>query len=408
MKNRFNNKYFKALLFLIIGLLLGWLFFHSPTIKKTEDTTTAEHKKEIWTCSMHPQIKMDHPGKCPICAMDLIPLKTESTTEDSTAVHLSENAIQLANVATTVVSMQKPVKQLRLYGKVQADERLLQNQVAHINGRIEKLMVNFTGETVRKGQLLAVIYSPDLIGAQQEFLEAAKIKDIQPEIYEAARQKLQQWLLTDQQILRIEKNGKVKTNFEVYANTSGVITNRKVSTGDYVQQGAVLFELANFSTLWIQFEAFESDLPFIKIGDIVQFTTESVPGKTYSSHIRFIDPVMDAANRVSRIRVEVNNPEGKLKPEMFVTGVIDGKLDGAKDKLVIPRSAVLWTGKRSVVYLKTGEGQFKKHEIELGPALSNSYVVLEGLIEGDEIVTDGTFSVDAAAQLEGKPSMMNE
>jgi Cu(I)/Ag(I) efflux system membrane fusion protein len=406
MKNILNNRFIKSIVLLLAGLFLGWLFFHSPKTNNDKTETHSEAEKEIWTCSMHPQIKMDHPGKCPICAMDLIPLKTEIIPEDSSAVHLSEEAIQLANVETSVVSKQNPVKQLRLYGKVQADERLLQNQVAHISGRIEKLLINFTGETVRKGQLIAVIYSPDLVTAQQELFEAAKQKDLQPEIYQAARHKLQQWLLTDNQINQIEQNGRVKTNFEVYANTSGVVTNRKVNTGDYVQQGSVLFELANLSSVWVQFDAFESDLPFLKKGDVVKFTTQSLPGKTYSAKIQFIDPSMDAESRVSRIRVSVNNTDNKLKPEMFVTGLIEGRLDGLKDKLAIPRSAVLWTGKRSVVYLKKDEGQFKIQEIELGPALGNSYVVLDGLTEGDEIVTDGAFSVDAAAQLEGKPSMM--
>ncbi|MEA4935637.1 MAG: efflux RND transporter periplasmic adaptor subunit [Paludibacter sp.] len=408
MKNILNRRYLIPLLFTIGGLFLGWLFFHSSGKKDIDPPAHTEHKEEIWTCSMHPQIKMDHPGKCPICAMDLIPLKTEITTEDSVSVHLSESAIHLANVVTSVVSKQKPVKQLRLYGKVQIDERLLQNQVAHIGGRIEKLMINFKGETVHKGQLLAVIYSPELVSTQQEFLEAAKIRNSQPEIYEAARQKLRQWLLSDMQINQIEKNGRVKTNFDIYANTSGVVTNRRVSTGDYVQQGAVLFELAGLSTVWVQFDAYESDLPFLKTGDLVRFTTQSVPGKTFRANIQFIDPVMDAASRVSRVRIAVNNADGRLKPEIFVTGIIDSQLDGMKDKLVIPRSAVLWTGKRSLVYLKTGEGQFASREIELGPALGNSYVVLSGLNEGDEIVTDGAFSIDAAAQLEGKPGMMEQ
>jgi Cu(I)/Ag(I) efflux system membrane fusion protein len=389
----------------IVGLFLGWLFFHSSQTKETTPIAK-EHKHEIWTCSMHPQIKMEKPGKCPICAMDLIPLKTDVAVNDSTAVQLSEDAIQLANVATTTVSRQNPTKEIRLYGKVQADERMLQNQVAHVGGRIEKLMLNFTGEQVRKGQLLAIIYSPDLVTAQQEFIEAAKTKASQPELYHAAMDKLMQWMLSDRQIAQIEKSGKVKTNFEVYSNTSGIVTARRVNTGDHVAEGAVLYEVANLSSVWVQFDAYESDLAFLKVGDALQFSVQSVPGKLFSAKIRFIDPVLDAAGRVARVRVEVPNADGRLKPEMYANAVVHARLDAAKDKLVIPRSAVLWTGKRSVVYLKTGEGQFHMQEIELGPALGNSYVVLSGLNEGAEIVTDGAFNVDAAAQLEGKPSMM--
>ena len=203
-----NIKYY--ILSIVAGVCIGWAVFHSPEKKEeTHNHQTVEAKAQIWTCAMHPQIRMDKPGKCPICAMELIPLVQSSTSKmDSGAVHLTKESAELANVLTTIVSTQNPVKELRLYGKVQADERLLQNQVAYIPGRIEKLMVNFTGEMVRRGQPLALIYSPELVTAQQELLEAAKTKQAQPEIYEAAKEKLHQWKLTDKQISEIENSGK--------------------------------------------------------------------------------------------------------------------------------------------------------------------------------------------------------
>jgi membrane fusion protein, copper/silver efflux system len=399
-------------LLILAGLFLGWLFFHSPkAVKDEHNHSAAESKKQIWTCSMHPQIRVDHPGKCPICAMDLILLNQSGGVKvDSNAVYFSKEAAELANVSTSIVSRQKPMKEVRLYGKVQADERLLQNQVAHIGGRIEKLLVNFTGEPVRKGQLLAIIYSPELVTAQQELLEAAKSKQSQPEIYEAAKEKLMQWMLTERQIAQIESSGRVKMNFEVYSNTSGIVTAKRVNTGDHVSEGTVLFDVANLSSVWVLFDAYESDLPFLKVGNAISFTLQALPGTNFSANIRFIDPVIDPVNRVAKVRVEVGNAGGKLKPEMFATGVVKSNLNEFKDKLVIPRSAVMWTGKRSIVYVKqpgTQEINFKMREIELGPMLGNCYVVLGGLNEGEEIVTDGTFSVDAAAQLAGKPSMMN-
>jgi len=411
MKTIFLNKYVRYGLLLLAGLFLGWLFFHSPkAVKDEHNHSAAETKKQLWTCAMHPQIRLDHPGKCPICGMELIPLQNAGVKVDSNAVHFSKEAMELANVATSIVSRQKPLKEVRLYGKVQADERLLQNQVAHVGGRIERLMLNFTGEPVRKGQLLALIYSPDLITAQQELLEAAKSKQTQPEIYEAAMEKLMQWMLTEKQIAQIERSGRVKTNFEVYSNTSGIVTAKRVNTGDHVSEGAVLFEVANLSSVWVLFDAYESDLPFLKVGNTISFSLQALPGTNFSANIRFIDPVIDPVNRVAKVRVEVSNAGGKLKPEMFATGVVKANLNEFKDKLVIPGSAVLWTGKRSIVYVKQPDGDginFSMREIDLGPMLGNSYVVLGGLKEGDEIVTDGTFSVDAAAQLAGKPSMMN-
>jgi len=406
-----GSLWLKGFLLVLAGLFLGWLFFHSPkAVKDEHNHSAAETKKQLWTCAMHPQIRLDHPGKCPICGMELILLKSAGVKVDSNAVHFSKEAMELANVATSIVSRQKPLKEVRLYGKVQADERLLQNQVAHVGGRIERLMLNFTGEPVRKGQLLALIYSPDLITAQQELLEAAKSKQTQPEIYEAAMEKLMQWMLTEKQIAQVERSGRVKTNFEVYSNTSGIVTAKRVNTGDHVSEGAVLFEVANLSNVWVLFDAYESDLPFLKVGNTISFSLQALPGTNFSANIRFIDPVIDPVNRVAKVRVEVSNAGGKLKPEMFATGVVKANLNEFKDKLVIPRSAVLWTGKRSIVYVKQPgvDGlNFKMREIDLGPMLGNSYVVLGGLKEGEEIVTDGTFSVDAAAQLAGKPSMMN-
>lgn len=414
MKKIFSNTYFRYGLMLMIGLSLGWLLFHNGT-----HTTESSHKhsevdgehSETWTCSMHPQIKMDKPGKCPICAMDLIPLnQMGSASAVSDAVHFTHEAAALANIQTTIVTSHEPEKEIRLFGKVQTDERLLQSQTASISGRIEKLLVNFTGERVRKGQTLALIYSPELVTAQQELLEAARSKNIQPELYLAAREKLSLWRLSENQINNIEKTGRVKTVFEVLSGTSGIVTAKRVSTGDYVSQGSVLFDVADLSQVWVLFDAYESDLPFLKVGNEIKFSVQALPGKNFTARIRFIDPVIDPVNRVSKVRVEISNGKGELKPEMFTEGVVNARLDEYKNYLVIPRSAVLWTGKRSVVYVKDpdhAEPAFSMREVELGPELSNSYVVLDGLFDGDEIVSEGAFSVDASAQLQGKVSMMN-
>lgn len=417
MKNRiikkiFSIKYLRFGLFVIGGIFLGWLFFHSsqktgerkPGMEQVNNAT-------IWTCAMHPQIRMDHPGKCPICGMDLIPLSQSGAINiDPDAIRLNREAAQLANVQTSIVTHQKPVKEVRLYGKVQADERSIQSQTSHMPGRIEKLMVNFTGEKVNKGQPLAVIYSPELITAQQELIEAVKTKQSQPEIYEAAKDKLRQWKLVDSQITEIESSGKVKENFEILSNTNGVIIARRVNNGDHVDQGTVLLDVTDLSHVWIMFDAYESDLPFIKTGDRLTFTIQALPGVNFTGNVIFIDPVIDPITRVAKVRVEINNESGRLKPEMFATGIVRANLDQYRNKLVIPGSAVLWTGTRSVVYVKQADTDgpvFKMREIELGPSLGNSYVVVNGLNEGEELVTNGTFSVDAAAQLEGKPSMMN-
>ncbi|MGA2407292.1 MAG: efflux RND transporter periplasmic adaptor subunit [Bacteroidales bacterium] len=397
---------------LIIGLLLGWLFFHSSRkSEKKPDQLTEMAKSTIWTCAMHPQIRMPQPGKCPICGMELIPLVQSITSSiDPDAIRLSKEAAELANVLTSKVTIQKPVKEVRLYGKVQADERLFQNQTAHVQGRIEKLYINFTGESVVKGEVLAEIYSPELINAQQELLETIKTKQLQPELYEASKEKLRQLKLTDEQIAKIENSGVVQNNFEVLSNTAGTVTDLKVNTGDYVSQGTVLLEIADLSKVWVMFDAYESDLQFLYKDEKISFTLQALPGINFTGNIIFIDPVIDPVTRVAKVRVETGNQSGKLKPEMFATGIVSSTLPEYRDNVVIPTSAVLWTGKRSVVYVKqpgSDEPVFKIREVELGPMLGESYVIIKGLSDGEEVVTNGTFSVDAAAQLQGKPSMMN-
>ena len=326
---------------LVIGIFLGWVFFHSPhKIVEKHDDAPESVKETIWTCAMHPQIRMSKYGKCPICAMDLIQLNQGGATIDPEAIRMTNEAAQLANVLTSVVSKQNLVMEIRLYGKVQADERLLQSQVSYLPGRIEKLLVNFTGEAVRKGQTLAVIYSPDLITAQQELLETVTTKQSQPAIYEASKEKLRQWKLTEDQIASIEKSEKVKTNFEILANTTGIISARRVNNGDYVTSGSVLFDVADLSHIWVMFDAYESDLPYLSEGQKVTFSIQALPGVNYSGIITFIDPVLDPVTRVAKIRVEINNQAGKLKPEMFATGIVEATLNEYKDKLVIPRTAV--------------------------------------------------------------------
>lgn len=405
------NKFVTPTIILIAGIFLGWLFFHNSSSETEKTGNSSEAKATIWTCSMHPQIRMDKPGLCPLCAMDLIPLSSETSSGVSDeAIKMTEEAIQLANVSTSIVAKMKATKEVRLFGKIQADERLVQTQSAHIAGRIEKLFVNFTGEVVKEGQVIASVYSPELVTAQNELLELLKMKNIQKNIIEASRQKLRQWKLTDSQIDDVEKSGMAKTGFEIKATTSGIVISKNVNVGDYVTQGMSLYEITNLSTVWALFDAYENDLPWIKIGDKIDFTVQSIPGKKFSGTISFIDPIINSGTRVSKLRLEVNNSSGELMPEMFVTGNLLANLKNYDNSIVIPQSAVLWTGKRSIVYIKlpdTDEPTYQMREVSLGPSLGGSYVITQGLKEGEEIVTNGAFSIDASAQLAGKPSMMN-
>lgn len=412
-----KNKVFQAVSLLIIGLLAGWLIFGGSDreANHSHEQTEVSDKSQIWTCSMHPQIRKNEPGDCPICGMDLIPLRSggsSSGTElPSDAMQMSEEAIALANIQTSVVSRKNPVKEISLYGVIAPDERSLQSQTAHIGGRIEKLFVDFTGETVRTGQPLVTIYSPELLTAQQELLEALKLKATQPQLLQAAREKLRLWKLTDEQISKIEISGIVSPIVEIKSTTSGIVMSRKISEGDYVSSGGVLFDVANLSRVWAMFDAYEVDLAFLRVGDQLNFTVQAVPGKVFSGNISFIDPILDKTTRTARVRVEIANPNLLLKPEMYANATVTARLQQFNDQIVIPQSAVLWTGKRSIVYVSLSGYDtpvYQLREVELGPSLGNSYVVLKGLEDGESIVSNGAFAIDASAQLEGKRSMMND
>ena len=401
-----------GLVTLVMGLLIGWLIFGgSPKVSANEDHQHGSAEETIWTCSMHPQIRQNEPGQCPICGMDLIPLESGMDEGiDPMAISMSPVAMQLANVSTAVVGSVAPVKSVKLIGKVQADERLIFSQSSHIPGRIEKLLINFTGEYVRKGQTIAFLYSPDLVNAQKELLEASKMKGTQPQLLEAAKEKLRNWKLTDSQIDQILESGVVKESFPLLADNSGYVINKLVNRHDHVAQGQVIYEIVDLSSVWVLFDVYESDMTWVKKGDKIPFNVASLPGETFSGTISFIDPIIDAQTRVAKARVEVKNSASKLKPEMFVSGTLEANLPGKAENIVVPKTAVMWTGQRSVVYVKAASSQsvsFVIREVVLGPALGDSYIVKEGLENGEEIAVNGTFSIDAAAQLAGKPSMMN-
>jgi Cu(I)/Ag(I) efflux system membrane fusion protein len=366
--------------------------------------------EEIWTCSMHPQVQQNEPGDCPLCGMDLIPLEA-NTSNDPLVLEMTSEAVKLANIQTTIIgeAAGQSGQTIRLSGKVQPDERLASSQVAHVPGRIEKLFVSFTGEQVSKGQKIATLYSPELITAQRELLEALKLQALNPGLLEAARNKLRYWKIGNATIESIEQNGTIQETFTVYADASGIVTNKRVSVGDYIKKGEPLFELMSLRKVWVLFDAYEADLSAINIGDKIEFTAPSIADKVFKTRVTFIDPMINPSTRVASIRTEVQNSKGLLKPEMLVYGTLQKK-SNTTVQLSIPKSAVLWTGKRSVVYVKVPDmtvPSFQFREVGIGEAQGNTYQILDGLEVGEEVVTYGSFTIDAAAQLNNQASMMN-
>lgn len=274
-----------AVVALAAGLAAGLLIFGGASGTSGEEQVEVQKKTGLhttWTCSMHPQIRQSEPGDCPICGMDLIPVE-EAGNEvmDPAAIGMSETAMHLSNVRTVPVQKTEPVKTVRLYGRVDTDESLVATQPAHIPGRIEKLMVSFTGEYIRKGQVLARVYSPDLVTAQEELLEAEKLRDTHPALFAAAKEKLESWKIPESRIDQILQSGIPQNEFDIQADRTGFVTERLVTVGDYVGRGEPLYQIVDLSRVWVWFDVYEQDLVWINRGDPLSFTVQSLPGESF-------------------------------------------------------------------------------------------------------------------------------
>ncbi len=442
-----------------IGLVAGAFLFdgggHDHAAASAGNTGAAA----VWTCSMHPQIRQPDPGKCPICAMDLIPAGGEgSAAVGPRQLAMSEESRALARITTTPVVREMPEVETRLFGKVAMDETRIRTIAAYFPARIDELFVDYTGITVGAGDHLAEVYSPELLTAQRELLTARSYDPGAPAA-QAAREKLELWGFPAARIAQIIASGEVSDHLTIDAPIGGVVTHKNISEGDYVQTGMPMFRIADLSEVWVMFDAYESDLPWLRYGQALTFEADGVPGETFQGTIAFIAPEVNPMSRTVDVRVNANNAEGILKPGMFVRAkvraqvagkgrVISSELAGkwispmhpeivrdepgpcpvcgmalvkaedlgyttpgvAEPPLLVPASAVLQTGERAVVYLAVPGADsptYEGREIVLGPRAGDRYIVASGLSEGDRVVTSGAFKIDSALQIQAKPSMMS-
>jgi Cu(I)/Ag(I) efflux system membrane fusion protein len=462
----------KLAILLVVVFIAGYLVRSWTNSNFKSQISNFQPEAGWWTCSMHPQIRQPKPGKCPICFMDLIPVATEHVDVGPRQISFSKEAIKLMEIETTPVERKFATAEIRMVGKIDYDETQVKHITAWVPGRIDRLFVDFTGITVAKGDHMVELYSPELLSAQAELLQAVKaasnIKSETSELVkrstlatlEAAGEKLRLLGLTEEQIEKIEASGEPVTHLIIYSPIGGIVINKHATEGMYVQTGTPIYTVADLSHLWVKLDAYESDLPWIRYGQETEFTTEAYPGEIFKGKISFIDPVLNDKTRTIKVRVDVDNSDGKLKPGMFVKAVVRAniarggramtpelagswicpmhpsvikvepgtcdicgmnlvtpeslgyvKADVPKEApLVIPASAPLITGTRAVVYVQVPETEkptFEGREIVLGPRAGDYYIVRSGLAEGEIVVTNGNFKIDSALQILAKPSMMN-
>lgn len=454
-----------ALVLVAIGIAIG-TSFRSENKVAAEKTTA---KKQMWTCSMHPSIMLYRPGKCPICHMALI--KVEQLKDDSApnTVKLSDSAVKMLQVQTSIVKRREIKFSLPLVGNIEYDETKTAMISAHFNGRVKKLYLNYVGAPVKKGQTIALFFSPDLVLLQREL--QMLIRDYKRALaggnkneIAAAKQsvlsikaKIESWKLDPRQILK-QINLKGATPVMPFpAPISGVVTGKNIVEGQYFKRGDKLMSIADTSVMWAVMDAYETDLPWIRYGQQVEITAEAIPGQVFKGMIAYIAPEVNKKTRTVGIRANVLNPGGQLRSGMFIKAKIQielgpggrpvlaslagkwispmhpeiikdkpGKCDvcgmqlvpvsslmgavNTKDDklpLLIPATSILFTGKRSLVYLETGKGVYVPRRITLGARTGKYYIVKSGLKPGEKVVTNGNFQIDSTAQINRTESMMN-
>jgi Cu(I)/Ag(I) efflux system membrane fusion protein len=374
-----------------------------------------ERKILYWFDPMQPGTHFDHPGKSPFMDMELVPKYADETTttqkgpaETSTTVELSPQAVSAAGVATVAVKETALFRVVRAEGVLGTDETKLVHIAARVAGRLDRLYLDFTGESVRKDAPIYSIYSPDLVSSGREYALAlenlararaggdAGYVESAESLAQAGRERLALWGLDRDQIDRIASTRRPEVDLVVHSPISGTVLEKKVVQGQYVTEGQDLYVLADLSSLWLSAKVYEQELGGIKTGQLAAARFAAFPGREIRGHIRFIDPVLDPATRTAGVRIELPNPGGLLKPGMFANAEL--RVDLGRG-LAIPKSAVLDTGVRQIVYVQVGPGRFAGREVRLGQTAGDQVQVLQGLAAGEQVVTSANFLIDSQSQL---------
>lgn len=432
-----SNK--KRIIISILGLSLIIGSFATIKYFSSFESSSSSKAQGYYTCSMHTNIRENKPGRCPICGMNLTYIEEVSgdsheghnhaskageekmndehkghdmmgkkpndmnTNKSEEAIRLTQKQVKNFKYTTFDVRKEKISRTLRLLGKVVQSEQKQSNVPARVGGRVEKVYINSTGSFVSKNDPVVDIYSPELITAGEEYLVSYKSQ--QKDLLRQAKKKLKLWGIQDFQIRNWLKKGIIPRNITIYSDVSGVVTIKRAVEGRYFKEGDSFYDLVNLSSVWVEMDVYEQDAGIINIGQDVEMEFISHPGESWKSKIDFISPILDERTRTLKIRTTINNRDGKLKPGMV--GEVNLVSNTYDDVLIVPNSAIIDTGKRKIIWLERDNNNYVATEVETGIKSVEFSEIRSGLKEGDKIVIDGNFLLDAQSQLSGNNIVHN-
>lgn len=404
------------LIILIVGIPIGIGVYKSISSKGIQ----AGYEKDVYYCPMHPTFTSDKSGNCPICGMTLVKrekgehkghaemgVAKEMEMAPGTAMITPEKQ-QLIGVKTGLVERRVLEKTIRAVGRVEYDETKLSYVNTKIEGWIEKLYVDYTGKPIKKGEPLLSIYSPDLVSTQEEYLLALETREkVRESRYEdvkqgaeslvaTTRKRLEYWDIPQEEIKKLEETKSASKTLTLYSPIDGFVVEKDVLLGKKIMPGENLYKIADISKIWVLADIYEYELPFISLGQEAKISLSYLPGEEFTGTVTYIYPYIEAMTRTVKVRLEFDNPDFKLKPDMYANVEIKSSLG---EKVAVPEEAILDTGERQIAFVDKGEGHFEPREVKLGAKAAGFYEVLSGLKEGERVVTSANFLIDSESKM---------
>jgi len=389
---------------------------HSKSTGTVHKDDAVQTKKTVmYSCPMHPQIISDTPKDCPLCGMKLVPIdesggaSTDNNDHDSDAIRIDPAVVQNMGVTTSPVTRRTLGKSVRTSATLENNEKNVAIITTKVMGYVEKLIVDFTGQYVKKGDPLLTLYSQELVATQEEYLQAlaysrsftsttSKAAQGAADILASARVRLKNWDLTDDQISTLEQNGTPERYITIYSQASGIVLEKMVLSGQKIEPGMPLYKIADLSNIWAIANVYQDDLPFVKTGQQAELTISSMPSKVFKGKVTFVSPILDDISRTAKVRIELlNTSDYSLKPQMFANVTLLSK--NATDGLAVPEQSVIHSGTRTLVIVSLGNGYYKPQEIKTGITVDGFTQVLDGPDEGTTIVTSSQFLIDSESNL---------